>query len=86
MILNCQYFGFIILYFIEICRLGKSKTRIQSLYDAIVTGYCLRAHNSVSWLSVMSSVGPVSRNRPKAMGLKTFSMGLKHLGRKKTWV
>ena len=45
MILNWEYF---LLHDSEvgICKLRKSKTRVQSLFDVIVSGFHLRAHDS----------------------------------------
>ena len=51
-----------------ICKLRKSKTRVQALYDVIVIGFHSHAHNNESDL-----IGR-SRNRSEASyGSKTFS-------------
>ena len=55
MILNYEYF-LVHNFVVGICKLRKSKTRFQSLYDVIVSGFHLRAHDSAEKSSLPALV------------------------------
>ena len=55
MILNCEYF-LVHNFVVGICKLRKSKMRVQSLFDVMVSGFHLRAHESAEESSLPALV------------------------------